>query len=386
MADARRPPASLGGDALRPVSRDWIRRVRRSLLSWYRRCGRDLPWRRSRDPYAVWVSEIMLQQTQLKTMVPYFERWMRRFPDVKALAAASEQEVILAWEGLGYYSRARALKESAARIVLEHAGRLPADVAELQRLPGIGPYSAGAIASIAYGLPVPAVDGNVSRVLCRLRAWTGSPARPPTKSHVWELARRLVADGRASELNQSIMDLGATVCTPRAPLCSRCPVRRCCQAAGLGLTAEIPRPVERPSSTRTHEVAGLVRRHGRWLLAQRAPDERRWTGLWVFPYAEARAREAPSATLQRALRAVGLTGSSGSPVMQLEYQVTRFRVALEVRACPNCTGRATPIDVAAVAWRRPDELEGLAMPAAHRKIAMRLARLRPRPRPSRGSR
>ncbi len=360
--------------------------MRRTLLRWYRQSGRDLPWRQSGDPYAVWVSEVMLQQTRVKTMVPYFERWMGRFPTVAALAAASEQDVVLTWEGLGYYSRARALRQAATRIVLEHAGQLPTDVAELQRLPGIGPYSAGAIASIAHGLPVPAVDGNVSRVLCRLRAWTDNPARAPTKGRIWELARHLVAAGRASELNQSLMDLGAMICTPRAPRCSSCPVLRCCQAARLGVVAEIPHRAARPTSTRKHEVAGLVRRRGRWLVMERALDERRWAGLWVFPYAEVRTREAPSVTMRRALGAMGLTGRLGPQLMRLDYQVTRFRVALQVHVCSDCSGRARPRGVAAVAWKRSDELEGLAMPAAHRRVARRLPSLDPRPGRSGGLR
>jgi len=372
MARGRHPEASCAADTSEPAGRDWVQRVRRALLNWYRRCGRDLPWRQSRDPYSVWVSEVMLQQTQVKTMIPYFERWMQRFPNVRALAAASEHDVVLAWEGLGYYSRARALRQAARRLAREHPAELPRDVAELQRLPGIGAYTAGAIASIAHGRPVPAVDGNVSRVLCRLQAWTDDPTRAPTKGQVWKLAGRLVGRGRAAEINQSLMDLGAIVCTPRGPSCSSCPVRRDCRAAGLGVVGDIPRPATRPAYARRHEVAGLVRRRGRWLVVQRPLDEQRWAGLWVFPHAEVRAHEGTGAALRRALGAAGLTGRLGPELMRLGYQVTRFRTTLEVHVCTGCSGRATPVKATAVAWKRSEELEQLAMPAAHRRIASRL--------------
>ncbi|HWZ89432.1 MAG TPA: A/G-specific adenine glycosylase, partial [Polyangiaceae bacterium] len=191
------------------------RAIGRDLLAWYTKHKRDLPWRKSLDPYAVWVSEMMLQQTQVATVIPYFERWMKRFPDVAALAGADESDVLHAWQGLGYYSRARNLRRAAAEMVSRHAGRVPEQVADLCALPGIGPYSAGAIASIAYGRAEPLVDGNVVRVLSRLFARRGDPTRAPLKTELWELARSLVRalppSGAPGDFNQALMELGATV-------------------------------------------------------------------------------------------------------------------------------------------------------------------------------
>jgi A/G-specific adenine glycosylase len=201
--------------------------LRRSLLAWYRREARDLPWRRTADPYAIWVSEIMLQQTRVDVAKPYFQRWMARFPTVHALAAAKEEAVLQAWSGLGYYRRARNLHAAARRIA---ADGMPSDAASLRELPGVGAYTAGAIASIAFGERVPAVDGNVVRVLARLHAWTGSASSPRLTKQVQAAAERLVPARGAGDWNQALMDLGATVCTPKAPRCDSCPVARLCKA------------------------------------------------------------------------------------------------------------------------------------------------------------
>src|SRR5688572_15426162 len=184
-------------------------RLVRALTAWFVRSARDLPWRRTRDPYAVWVSEIMLQQTQVAIVIPYYQRWMRRFPTLLALARADEADVLHAWQGLGYYSRARSLLSGARAVVTEHAGAVPEDVAALIALPGIGPYTAGAIASIAHDRPAPMVDGNVTRVLCRLRAWRGDPSRAPLRARIWQLAADLVPERQPGRFNQALMELGA---------------------------------------------------------------------------------------------------------------------------------------------------------------------------------
>ncbi|MFN0067708.1 MAG: A/G-specific adenine glycosylase, partial [Limisphaerales bacterium] len=230
----------------------------RSLLDWFAVHARDLPWRRTRDPWAVLVSEVMLQQTQVRTVIPYWERWMRRFPDAASLAAVGEDEVLKAWEGLGYYRRARSLQAAARALVAEHAGLIPRGFDDILALPGVGRYTAGAVASIAFNQPAPILDGNVIRVLARLFAVEGDPAARGVNARLWEIAGELVTaaarrekpgERACSALNQSLMELGATVCTPKAPGCPACPVRRRCAAHRTGRVAELPAPRARPATS-----------------------------------------------------------------------------------------------------------------------------------------
>lgn len=348
-------------------------RVQRALLDWYAVHRRNLPWRRTRDPYAVWVSEMMLQQTQVATVTAYYEAWMRRFPDVTALARAHEDEVLHAWQGLGYYSRARRLLAGARAVVERHGGRVPDDVAELRTLPGIGPYSAGAIASIAYGRPEPLVDGNVTRVLTRLFALRGDPARAPLKSELWQRARDLIYEPRASDFNQALMELGATLCTPQKPRCAECPLAPECAARRAGIAAELPETARRPKTTAVLMVAAVVQRRGRVLVTELARDAPRWAGMWQFPATEVKTRETPRRALARAVReSVGLDAQANELVTVVRHGVTRYRITLEAYRA-GARGRARALGCSAFAWKLPGELEQLAMPAAHRKIAQRLA-------------
>jgi A/G-specific adenine glycosylase len=257
--------------------------VAAALSAWFRRHRRDLPWRRQRDPYRVWVSEIMLQQTTVKAVVPYFERFMRRFPDVRRLARARASDVLASWSGLGYYRRARYLHAAAARVVARHGGRVPSRRDELLALPGVGRYTAGAILSIAYGLPEPILDGNVTRVLCRLAGERRNPRRTEVAARLWEEARLLVEAAAApGDLNEALMELGATVCTPAAPRCSACPVARPCVARATGRQAMIPPPRVRGRTLRVRQRAALIERDGR-LLLRRRPATGLMDGLWEVP-------------------------------------------------------------------------------------------------------
>ncbi len=223
----------------------WLRRFRRNLLRWYDRAGRDLPWRATRDPYAVWISEVMLQQTTVAAVKPYFERFLERFPDVAALAAADESDVLRLWEGLGYYSRGRNLHRAARVVVEQHDGRFPEDVTTLQSLPGIGRYTAGAIASFAFDVPAPIVEANTVRLYARLTGLDGDPRSTAGQRALWEFAEAIVPAKRAGAFNHALMDLGATVCTINEPRCHDCPVRSCCRAFADGRQAEIPPPKRR---------------------------------------------------------------------------------------------------------------------------------------------
>ncbi len=349
-------------------------RLAKALLDWYGREKRDLPWRRTRDPYAVWVSEVMLQQTQVATVLPYYERWMQRFPTARALAAAAEDEVLHAWQGLGYYSRARRLLQGARAVVERHGGQLPDSAEALLALPGIGPYSAGAIASIAYGLAEPIVDGNVVRVLTRLFALRGDPARAPLKAELWALARALIPEGCASDFNQSLMELGATVCTPKQPRCDGCPVRGQCAALSQGIVDQLPETARRPETTALHMVAALVWRRGRVLVTQLQDDAPRWAGMWQFPNAERNAKETPEQALSRAVReSVGLDAEATGLAAVVRHGVTRYRITLDAYTASAPKGRARALGCQAVRWCAQAELEALAMPAAHRNIASKLA-------------
>jgi A/G-specific adenine glycosylase len=316
---------------------------------------------------------MMLQQTQVATVVPYFERWMARFPDVKTLARADESDVLHAWQGLGYYSRARNLRRAAEQIVLRHDGRVPDQVSELRALPGIGPYSAGAIASIAYGQAEPLVDGNVVRVLSRLFARRGDPNRAPLKSELWELARALVPAEAPGDFNQALMELGATVCTPLKARCEACPLAAHCAARAEGLVQQLPELPAREKPTKVQMVAAVVLRSGRALVVRLRPDAPRWAGMWLFPNTEVAANESAEAAVKRALASsVGLRGEPLDVLCAVRHTVTRFRITLDAyrASCPR--GTAVARSVAELAWKSPSELPALAMPKAHRAIAERL--------------
>jgi A/G-specific adenine glycosylase len=259
----------------------------RRLIQWYRRARRDLPWRIEQadrgfpDPYHVLVSELMLQQTQVATVIPYFHRFLARFPRLADLAGAPEQEVLRLWQGLGYYSRARNLQRAAQQVVAEHAGSVPSAVDALLRLPGIGRYTAGAVASIAYGERAPILDGNVARVLCRVDAITENPQEPKVRERLWQRAEELLPSKQVGTFNSALMELGATICTPRNPKCLLCPVQAHCLARAKGLQEQIPQKKKsKPTPLEKRQV--LCIRHGdHWLIEQR-PAKGRWAGMWLF--------------------------------------------------------------------------------------------------------
>jgi A/G-specific adenine glycosylase len=348
--------------------------VTHALLDWYGKQRRALPWRATRDPYCIWVSEVMLQQTQVATVIGYYERWLRRFPDVAALAAADTEEVLRAWEGLGYYSRARNLQRAAQRIVQCHGGKLPSSVAELLGLPGIGRYSAGAIASIAFAADEPAIDGNIVRVFTRLFGLRGDPKRAPLSSRLWELASALLPAGRAGDFNQALMELGATVCTPRTPSCASCPVRGQCLALAQDRVLEYPEAAPRPAPTREKRAAAVVQRQGRVLCVRAPANASRWAGMWQFPDVHLETGMDPGRALEaRVLGGTGVRVAAGARLLGLRHQVTRFRIEIDVYACRALGGRARAIDYGEICWLAPEELGRLPMPAAHRKIARSLA-------------
>jgi len=331
-----------------------------ALLAWFDRHGRrDLPWKRPATPYRVWVSEIMLQQTQVATVIPYFQRFMARFPDLPDLAAAPLDEVLALWSGLGYYARARNLHACARRVVAEHGGELPQDLEALMALPGIGRSTAGAILAQAHGLPYPILDGNVKRVLARLHAVPGWPGKAQVQRRLWALAETHTPQERVADYTQAIMDLGATVCTRLRPRCDACPLGDGCAALQMGTPAAFPEP--RPRRT-------LPRREVRWLvvddghggiLLQRRPDSGLWGGLWTPP--EIPFDEDPVAWGERAL-GLRLQGIEALPVF--DHAFTHFRLRIHPLRAQAAGCRDVVMEPTETLWYKngPNDSVGLPRP------------------------
>ncbi len=280
--------------------------IRKALKAWFRQNARDLPFRRTHDPYQILVAEVALQQTRVEQGVPFLERFLSTFPAVESLASASEEEVLLAWEGLGYYRRARSLRQAARAIVREHGGKVPADLEDLCKLPGVGPYTAGAVASIAFGIAAPAVDGNAARVLSRLFMIESDGSTASGLQSCRERAQALLDPEDPGSSNQALMELGALVCRPRAPRCGECPVARHCLAYREGQVAQFPRPRAHVQLPEVEVAFALVERKGR-VLAVRRGKGGLLAGLWALPGGEVRESESPRQALERQLAACGLS-------------------------------------------------------------------------------
>ena len=301
------------------------------LLNWYRQQGRTLPWRGNTDPYAVWVSEIMLQQTRVETVIPYFERWILLFPRVDDLAKASEQDVLNAWEGLGYYSRARNLHKAAKIVVEQYNSQLPRNLKELRKLPGIGRYTVGAIASIAFNMDEPTLDGNLRRVFARLFNMSEPADAPAGEKRLWALAAEHLPKGQAGDYNQALMDLGATICLPKNPRCLLCPIMEMCQARVKGTQEQ--RPVLKPRKETPHYVhaAGVIINDGSVLLAKR-PTKGLLGGMWEFP--NGRVDGNPLEELEPALETgYRLKVQRRDALGKVEHAYTHFRVTVHAFRC-----------------------------------------------------
>lgn len=343
------------------------RAIATALVVWYQKHHRALPWRKLADPYTIWVSEIMLQQTQVVTVIPYFERWMRAFPTLDTLARAALGDVLAAWQGLGYYSRARNLHRSACLLSDAGAG-LPSDIDELLKLPGIGRYTAGAIASIAFDRPVPAVDGNVERVVTRLQALRGDPKATPTARRIFETVAAWLKYASPRRFNQALMELGALVCTSDNPQCGSCPLLSHCRAQRARLVSQLPESRRRPEVQKRNVVVLLSRQRDSLLVVQQPETARHWAGLFTLPYLEYDAsRSAPQAARQL-LKVFDpkATLLRDEHVARLHYPITRFR--FEAQVFEVSTLRASRAASLGGSYVASHELSGMAMPAPHRRI------------------
>ena len=350
-----------------------------ALLCWFANSARDLPWRRTRDPYAIWVSEIMLQQTQVKTVIPFWQRWMKRLPTIRSLARARSQTIHKLWEGLGYYLRVRNMQRAARTILRDHDGRFPKDFDRVLALPGIGRYTAGAICSIAFNQPKPILDGNVTRVLARIFALRGDPRDKDTNAKLWRIAEALVetagtnenkpkknGSGNCSTLNQALMELGALVCTPKLPRCASCPVRSFCVAAKNGWASELPEPGARPVIIRRHFAAFVVAKGDKLLVRQR-PGGVVNAHLWEFPNFEIESGADDSH--RRAVALLGVQPGSVRPLCQIKHSITRYRMQLDAyRGTAAFSARSR----AQGSWLKMPELQRLPFTGAHKKILERL--------------
>jgi len=355
-----------------------------ALLDWFATSARDLPWRRTRDPYAIWVSEIMLQQTQVKTVIPFWERWLRELPTIEAAAKAPSAKIHKLWEGLGYYTRVRNLQKAAQVVVERHDGKFPEKFEEVLALPGIGRYTAGAICSIAFNQPTPILDGNVIRVLTRVFGIAENPKEKRTNARLWQLAEELV--GRAKEakdargkttshpllssretnfcsfLNQSLMELGALVCTPRNPQCLICPVQKLCVAFKENRTEELPNLGRREAATARHFLAFAVVWNGKFLVQQR-PAGVVNAQLWEFPNIEITGAKPAARELFENI--FSIAPPKIQPLCIVKHSITRYRITLEaflvsLKTFPQKTDGI---------WKTPAQLHRLAFTAAHKKLA-----------------
>ncbi len=366
-----RRPRQSGAHAALPALPDnlWRQQLRRRLLRWFARHARELPWRPSPGLYATWVSEIMLQQTQVATVVPYYRRFLARFPDVRALAAADEQEVLRHWEGLGYYRRARHLHAAARQVVAQHQGCLPTSLEQWQTLPGIGRYTAGAILSIALDQRHPILEANTVRLLSRLVALTADPGTGSSQEFLWGFAAALLPWRRCGDFNQALMELGSTLCTPRAPGCSRCPLATLCPTCTRGLQDQIPRRKPRAASVAVHEAAVIVQRADGRVLLRRCQAGERWEGLWDFPRVELSAAADRVTAAELCGKVAALTGiviDAPQPLATFRHGVTHHRITL---TCYQAAGRGRGTRRSAVRWVALDDLAAYPLPVTGRRIS-----------------
>jgi A/G-specific adenine glycosylase len=353
--------------------------LRKRLLNWFDQNRRDLPWRNSRDPYRIWVSEVMLQQTTVAAVVPYFERFLTAFPTIESLALADEEQVLKLWEGLGYYRRARHLHAAAKKLNAICPREITDDPNVWSELPGVGRYILGAVLSQAFDCKLPIVEANSLRVLARLFGYRGDPREGEGKAWVWSAAESLLPQKRIGDFNQALMELGALVCFPTTPNCSQCPLSANCQANHQGLQEKIPPAKKHAAITEVNEVGIVVRNGERILLCKRPPDAGRWQNMWEVPHASRNPDEDESTAAARvAKECTGLDVESGEHVLTIRHPVTRYRITMVCMEAMLRGGAFTPGFYCDCDWLTPDQLTKYPVSSPQRKLMSEL--LKPRGR------
>jgi len=353
-------------------------RLRRRLFDWFDRNARPLPWRRSRCAYAIWVSEIMLQQTQVAAVIPYFERFMRAFPDIATLAQADEQAVLRLWSGLGYYSRARNLHRTAKILCAESGGLWPTDPLSASRLPGLGRYTVNAVLSQAFDVRLPILEANTRRLLCRILGERGEPRQRDVENRLWQAAESWLPRRRVGDFNQALMELGALVCKPQDPDCPRCPLKSACVARRMGLENVIPRRAASKKIQDVRELALIIHKNDNVLLVQR-PAVGRWAKMWEFPHREWPASESLEAAASLLLKSLGMKASPGAEFETVRHGVTRYRICLCCWSAQWTEGEFWSETYAAAKWIHPSELAQYALSSPQRRLAKLVAQPRLKP-------
>lgn len=356
------------------ITTDLKNKLQRQLLDWYQENARDLPWRRTQDPYAIWVSEIMLQQTRVETVIPFYRRWLADYPTIKSLAETAEDRVLKTWEGLGYYSRARNLHAAARLVVENHSGELPADLAALLELPGIGRYTAGAILSIAFDQPAPILDGNLRRVFTRFFNINTPIQISATEKVLWQIAEELVPISKPGDFNQSLMELGALICQPKNPGCGHCPLADDCAANQLGVQENLPVRKEKSPLPHLQVTAAVINRDDQVLLAKRPPGGL-LGGMWEFPGGKQEENETLPETLTREIKEeLNLDVEIGSQLGKYHHAYTHYRITLYAFQCQMISEELQLNYHTETAWVPLEGLHSYPMGKIDRLIADQLLR------------
>jgi len=345
----------------------------KNLLTWYQSNKRSLPWRETNDSYAIWVSEIMLQQTRVETVIDYYQKWLKLYPDVHSLATASEQEVLKAWEGLGYYSRARNLHRTAQIICDKYGGVFPSNRKALESLPGIGRYTSAAITSIAFGVNEAALDGNIRRVMARQFGISEPAHLPPGEKKILELCEQNLPKGKAGEYNQALMELGATICLPKNPHCDQCPVAGKCYAYIHNAQAWLPNLEKKRQAPHYTVVAAVIQENGKVLIARR-PAKGLLGGMWEFPGGKQETGETLQECLARGVREeLGVRIKVGDKLGVFKHAYTHFSMTLHAFKCNLKAGEPQPIKASEIRWVQPENMQEFPMGKVDRLISRQLA-------------
>jgi A/G-specific adenine glycosylase len=346
--------------------------IQSNLVEWFTKNQRDLPWRKTYDPYQVWISEIMLQQTQVKTALPYYDRWMKAFPDIGSVANASEDRILKLWEGLGYYSRARNLQKASKLVMGKHGGQFPDRFEDILELPGIGRYSAGAIASIGFNQNYPVVDGNVIRVLARLFAFEKNTRLPKNVERFWKWAEELIPDKKARFFNQGMMELGALICSPKNPKCDQCPLADQCAARKRGIAETLPNRGESQKLISIRVTCAVIRHKGK-IFIQKRPSRGLMGGLWEFPGGKAEKGETELQAIRREIgEELGVTLKGVKKIDRIRHGYTKFDVDLHCFSAELGSGTLKLTAATEGKWVSPKSLGKFAFPAADRKLIEKL--------------
>lgn len=357
---------------MKPFLKEEKSQIQKNLIQWFQKNQRALPWRNNYDPYQVWISEIMLQQTQVTTVLPYFGRWIKKLPTIQAVANAKEDKILKLWEGLGYYSRARNLQKTARLIVEKYNGSFPEKYEDILTLPGIGKYTAGAISSIAFNQPKPIVDGNVIRVLARLKNFSGNTKLPKNLKKIWEWSQVLLPKDHARDFNQGLMELGALICKPQNPDCPCCPLKKTCEAYKKETMNNLPERGIQEKKIYSKAAIAVIKKNGK-IFIQKRPPKGLMAGLWEFPGGKVDAKETPRNALKREIKEeLGMAIKNVKLIKTIRHSYTKFNIDLHCYLADFEEGKIKLNAATEGKWVKPEELKNYPFPAANVRLIKKL--------------